>query len=38
MLEGELESMRQQQRAVYVKDLETRLYEMQRELMTGAPA
>lgn len=33
MLEGELESMRQQQRAVYVKDLETRLYEMQRELM-----
>ena len=35
MLEGELESMRQQQRAVYVKDLETRLYEMQRELMTA---
>jgi len=35
LLEGELEGMRQQQRAVYVKDLETRLYEMQRELMTA---
>ena len=35
MLQGELESMRQQQRAVYVKDLESRLYEMQRELMTA---
>jgi proteasome-associated ATPase len=35
MLEAELASMRQQQRAVYVKDLETRLYEMQRELMTA---
>ena len=35
MLEGELEGMRQQQGAVYVKDLETRLYEMQRELMTA---
>ncbi len=35
MLQGELEGMRQQQRAVYVKDLETRLYEMQRELMTA---
>ncbi len=35
MLEDELASMRQQQRAVYVKDLETRLYEMQRELMTA---
>ena len=35
MLQGELEGMRQQQRAVYVKDLESRLYEMQRELMTA---
>jgi proteasome-associated ATPase len=35
MLQGELESMRQQQRAIYVKDLESRLYEMQRELMTA---
>ena len=35
MLQGELENMRQQQRAVYVKDLESRLYEMQRELMTA---
>ena len=35
MLEDELAGMRQQQRAVYVKDLETRLYEMQRELMTA---
>ena len=35
LLEGELAGMRQQQRAVYVKDLETRLYEMQRELMTA---
>ena len=35
MLQGELENMQQQQRAVYVKDLESRLYEMQRELMTA---
>ena len=35
MLEGELEGMRQQQRAIYIKDLESRLYEMQRELMTA---
>ncbi len=33
MLEGELESMRQQQRVVHVKELETQLYETQRELM-----
>ena len=33
MLEGELENIRQQQRVVYVKDLETRVYDMQRELM-----
>ena len=35
MLEGELESMRQQQRVVHVKELETRLYETQRELMAA---
>lgn len=35
MLQDELEGMRQQQRAIYVKDLESRLYEMQRELMTA---
>ena len=35
MLQGELEGMRQQQRAIYIKDLESRLYEMQRELMTA---
>ncbi len=35
MLQDELEGMRQQQRAAYVKDLESRLYEMQRELMTA---
>ena len=35
MLQGELEGMRQQQRAVYVKDLEGRLYEVQRELMAA---
>lgn len=35
MLEGELESMRQQQRAVHVKELETQLYETQRELMAA---
>jgi len=34
-LEGELESMRQQQRAVHVKELETQLYETQRELMAA---
>ena len=35
MLEGELESMRQQQRVVHVKELETQLYETQRELMAA---
>ena len=35
MLEGELESLRQQQGTVYVKDLETQLYETQRELMAA---
>ncbi len=35
MLQGELEGMRQQQRAIYIKDLESRLYEIQRELMTA---
>ena len=35
MLEGELESMRQQQRVVHVKALETQLYETQRELMAA---
>ena len=35
MLEGELESLRQQQGTVHVKDLETQLYEMQRELMAA---
>ena len=35
MLQGELEGMRQQQRAIYIKDLESRIYEMQRELMTA---
>ena len=35
MLESELESMRQQQRPVHVKDLETQLYETQRELMAA---
>ena len=35
MLEGELESLRQQQGTVHVKDLETQLYETQRELMTA---
>ena len=35
MLEGELESMRQQQRVVHVKELETQLYETQRELMVA---
>ena len=35
MLEGELESMRQQQRVVHVKELETQLYEAQRELMAA---
>ena len=35
MLETELESMRQQQRVVHVKELETRLYETQRELMAA---
>ena len=35
MLEGELESMQQQQRVVHVKELETQLYETQRELMTA---
>ena len=33
MLEGELESMRQQQRVIHVKELETQLYETQRELI-----
>ncbi len=33
MLEAELESMRQQQRVVHVKELEAQLYETQRELM-----
>ena len=33
MLESELESMRRQQRVVHVKELETQLYETQRELM-----
>ena len=35
MLEAELESMRQQQRVVHVKELETQLYETQRELMAA---
>ena len=35
MLEGELESLRQQQGTVHVKDLETQLYETQRELMAA---
>lgn len=35
MLEGELESLRQQQRVVHVKELETQLYETQRELMAA---
>ena len=35
ILEGELESLRQQQGTVYVKDLETQLYETQRELMAA---
>lgn len=35
MLEGELESLRQQQGTVYVKDLETQLYDTQRELMAA---
>ena len=35
MLEGELESMQQQQRVVHVKELETQLYETQRELMAA---
>ena len=35
MLEAELESLRQQQGTVYVKDLETQLYETQRELMAA---
>ena len=35
MLEGELESLRQQQGTVHVKDLETQLYETQRELMVA---
>ncbi|MCG9132807.1 proteasome ATPase [Candidatus Poribacteria bacterium] len=35
LLEGELESLRQQQGTVYVKDLETQLYETQRELMAA---
>ena len=35
MLEGELENLRQQQGTVYVKDLETQLYETQRELMAA---
>ena len=35
LLEGELESLRQQQGTVYVKDLETQLYDTQRELMAA---
>ena len=35
MLEGELDSLRQQQRVVHVKELETQLYETQRELMAA---
>ena len=35
MLEGELESIRQQQRVVHVKELETQLYETQRELIAA---
>ena len=35
MLEKELESLRQQQGTVHVKDLETQLYETQRELMAA---
>ena len=35
MLEGELESMQQQQRVVHVKELETQLYETQRELIAA---
>ena len=35
ILEGELESLRQQQGTIYVKDLETQLYETQRELMAA---
>ena len=35
MLEGELESLQQQQRVVHVKELETQLYETQRELMAA---
>ena len=35
MLESELESMRRQQRVVHVKELETQLYETQRELMAA---
>lgn len=35
MLESELDDMRRQQHAVYVKDLETQLHETQRELMAA---
>ena len=35
MLESELDNMRRQQHAVYVKDLETQLHETQRELMAA---
>ncbi len=35
MLESELDNMRRQQHTVYVKDLETRLHETQRELMAA---